>query len=71
MFENKNMDALKHEVPICGYVEAILGRKQILQDKKNPKHPFTDILQNMLKKISTAQTVVLCLSVTAFLAEAS
>lgn len=51
MFENKNTDALKHEVPICGYVEAILGRKQILQDKKNPKHPFTDILQNMLKKI--------------------
>lgn len=51
MFENKNMDALKHEVPICGYVEAILGRKQILQDKKTPKHPFTDILQNMLKKI--------------------
>lgn len=44
MFENKNMDALKHEVPICGYVEAILGRKQILQDKKKT--------QNILSQIS-------------------
>lgn len=51
MFGNKNMDAFKHEIPISGYVEAILGKKQILQDEKNPNHLFTDILQNMLKKI--------------------
>lgn len=35
MFENKNVDEFhKHEIPISGYVEAILGRKQILQEKK-------------------------------------
>lgn len=50
MFGNKNMDAFKHEIPISGYMEAILDKKQILQDEKNPNHLFTDILQNMLKK---------------------
>lgn len=50
------MDAFKHEIPISGYMEAILGKKQILQDEKNPNHLFTDILQNMLKKIQSTNS---------------
>lgn len=62
------MDFFKSESPISSYVEAILGRRQILQDKK---YPFTDTLQNMLEKNSKAQIVVLCLTVSAFIVEAS
>lgn len=62
------MDFFKSESPICGYVEAILGRRQILQDKK---YHFTDTLQNMLEKNSKSQIVVLCLTVSAFIVEAT
>lgn len=50
MSKNKNTDAFKHKIAVSDYVEVILGKKQILQDK-NPNHPFTDILQNTSKKI--------------------
>lgn len=62
------MDAFKHEIAISDYVEAILGKKQILQDKKT-KPPFHRYPAKYVQKNSKAQTVVL--SVTAFLAEAS
>lgn len=32
MFENKTLDFLKCEFPISGYVQAIAGKRQILQD---------------------------------------
>lgn len=50
-FENRNTDAFKHEIPISGYVEAILGKKQILQDKKKkPKPPFHTYPAKYVKK---------------------
>lgn len=62
------MDAFKHEIAISDYVEVILGKKQILQDK-NTKPSFHRYPAKHVQKNSEAQTVVL--SVTAFLAEAS
>lgn len=67
MSENKNMDAFKHKIAISGYVEAILGKKQILQDKKT-KTPFHRYPAKYVKKFKSINS---SLSVTVFLAEAS
>lgn len=59
MSKNKNTDAFKHEIAVSDYVEVILGKKQILQDK-NPNYSFTDILQNMSKKFKSTNSSSVC-----------